>query len=62
MLFSRKTWLYFLKKKSKFFEKLKQFKTLIENQKEKENKSTEDYDNGGDLCGNILSSLVKSAE
>ena len=30
--FSRKTWLYFLKKKSEFFGKFKEFKELVENQ------------------------------
>jgi hypothetical protein len=29
--FSRKTWIYFLRKKSKVFEKFKEFKALVEN-------------------------------
>jgi hypothetical protein len=29
--FSRKTWIYFLRKKSKVFEKFKEFKSLVEN-------------------------------
>ena len=29
--FSRNTWIYFLKKKSKFFDKFKEFKALVEN-------------------------------
>jgi len=29
--FSRKTWLYFLRKKSEVFEKFKEFKSLVEN-------------------------------
>jgi hypothetical protein len=29
--FSRKTWLYFLKKKSEVFKKFKEFKALVEN-------------------------------
>jgi hypothetical protein len=29
--FSRKTWIYFLRKKSKVFEKIKEFKSLVEN-------------------------------
>jgi hypothetical protein len=31
----RNTWIYFLKKKSKVFEKLKNFKALVENQIDK---------------------------
>jgi hypothetical protein len=30
--FSRKTWIYFLRKKSKVFKKFKEFKSLVENQ------------------------------
>ena len=30
--YSRKNWIYFLKAKSKVFEKFQEFKTLIENQ------------------------------
>jgi hypothetical protein len=33
--FSRKTWIYFLRKKSEVFEKFKEFKALVENQIEK---------------------------
>ena len=33
--FSRKTWIYFLRKKSKVFKKLKEFKSLVENQTDK---------------------------
>jgi len=33
--FSRNTWMYFLKKKSKVFDKFKEFKALVENQTEK---------------------------
>jgi hypothetical protein len=29
--FSKKTWIYFLKKKSKVFDKFKEFKYLVEN-------------------------------
>ena len=29
--FSRNTWIYFLKKKSKVFDKFKEFKALVEN-------------------------------
>jgi hypothetical protein len=30
--FSRKTWIYFLRNKSKVFERFKEFKSLVENQ------------------------------
>jgi hypothetical protein len=30
--FSRKTWIYFLRKKSEFFDRFKEFKALVENQ------------------------------
>jgi len=33
--FSRNTWIYFLKKKSKVFDRFKEFKALVENQIEK---------------------------
>jgi hypothetical protein len=33
--FSRKTWIYFLRKKSEVFERFKEFKALVENQTEK---------------------------
>ena len=33
--FSRKTWIYFLRKKTKFFEKFKEFKSLLENHTDK---------------------------
>jgi hypothetical protein len=33
--FSRKTWIYFLRKKSEVFNKFKEFKALVENQTEK---------------------------
>ena len=33
--FSRNTWIYFLKNKSKFFDRFKEFKALVENQTEK---------------------------
>jgi hypothetical protein len=32
--FSRKTWIYFLRKKSEVFDKFKEFKSLVENQKD----------------------------
>jgi hypothetical protein len=33
--FSRNTWIYFLRKKSEVFDKFKEFKALVENQKDK---------------------------
>ena len=47
--FSRNTWIYFLRKKSEFFDKFKEFKALVENQAEKKIKVLR-TDNGGDFC------------
>ena len=43
----RKTWIYFLKTKSEFFEKFKEFKALIENDSERRIKTLR-IDNGGE--------------
>jgi hypothetical protein len=48
--FSRKTWIYFLKKKSKVFEKFKEFKYLVENQADKNIKVLR-TGNGGEFYG-----------
>jgi hypothetical protein len=48
--FSRKTWIYFMRKKSKVFEKFKEFKSLVENQTDKKIKVLR-TDNGGEFCG-----------
>jgi hypothetical protein len=48
--FSRKTWLYFLKKKYEVFEKFKEFKALVENQTKKKIKVLR-IDNGGEFYG-----------
>jgi hypothetical protein len=48
--FSRKTWIYFLRKKSEVFEKFKEFKSLVENQTDKKIKVLR-TDNGGEFCG-----------
>jgi hypothetical protein len=48
--FSRKTWIYFLRKKSKVFEKFKEFKDLVENQINNKIKVLR-IDNGGEFCG-----------
>ena len=47
--FSRNTWIYFLKKKSKVFDRFKEFKALVENQTEKKIKVLR-IDNGGEFC------------
>ena len=47
--FSRNTWSYFLKKKSKVFNKFKEFKTLVENQIGKKIKLLL-IDNGVEFC------------
>jgi hypothetical protein len=49
--FSRNKWIYFLRNKSKVFGKLKEFKSLKENQIEKKIKVSM-IDNGEELCGN----------
>jgi hypothetical protein len=43
--FSRNTWIYFLRKKSKVFDRFKEFKALVENQTVKRN-------NGREFCRN----------
>jgi hypothetical protein len=48
---SRNNWIYFLKKKSKSFDRYKEFKALIENQTEKLIKVLR-KDNGGEFCWN----------
>ena len=47
--FSRNTWIYFLRRKSKVFDKFKEFKALVENQTEKKIKVLR-TDNGGEFC------------
>jgi hypothetical protein len=44
--FSRNTWIYFLRKKFEVFNKLKEFKALVENWTEKKIKVSK-TDNGG---------------
>ena len=48
--FSRKTWIYFPRNKSKVFKRFKEFKALVENQTEKRIKVMR-TDNGGEFCG-----------
>ena len=49
--FSRKTWIYFSRKKYEVFDRFKEFKVLVENQTEKRIKVLRE-DNGGELYGN----------
>ena len=51
--YSRNTWIYFLKKKSKVFGKFKEFKSLIENHLEKIIKTLRSY-NGGEYTSKEL--------
>jgi hypothetical protein len=48
--FLRNTWIYFLRKKYEVFNRVKEFKDLVENQIEKRIKVLR-KDNGGDFCG-----------
>jgi hypothetical protein len=45
--FSRKTWMYFLRKKSEVFERFKELKALVENQIEKRIKELRTNNGGG---------------
>jgi transposase InsO family protein len=56
--FSRNTWIYFLKKKSKVFDRFKEFKALVENQTEKIIKVLS-TDNGREFCGNEFEEFCK---
>ena len=56
--FSRNTWIYFLKKKSKVFDKFKEFKALVENQTEKKIKVLK-TNNGGEFCNKEFEELCK---
>jgi hypothetical protein len=56
--FSRKTWIYFLRKKSEVFDMFKEFKALVENQTEKQIKVLR-TDNGGEFCGNEFEEFCK---
>jgi hypothetical protein len=49
--FSRNTWIYFLRKKYKVFDRFKKFKALVENQTEKIINLSR-IDNGGEFCEN----------
>ena len=56
---SRNTWIYFLKKKSKVFNRFKEFKALVENQTEKKIKVLR-IDNGGEFVARNLKNSVRS--
>ena len=56
--FSRNTSIYLLRKKSKVFDKFKEFKALVENQTEKKIKVLR-TDNGGEFYGNEFKELCK---
>jgi hypothetical protein len=56
--FSRNTWIYFLRKKSKVFDKFKEFKSLVENQTGKKIKVLR-TDNGGEFYGNEFLEFYK---
>eukprot|EP00253_Pinus_taeda_P006863 PITA_06863 len=56
--FSRNTWICFLKKKSKVFDRFKEFKALVENQTEKKIKVLI-TDNGGEFCNKEFEEFCK---
>ena len=59
--FSRKTWIYFLRKKLEVFERFKEFKALVENQIEKRIKMLRN-DNGDELCGKEFDQFCKKCD
>ena len=56
--FSRKTWIYFLRKKFEVFDRFKEFKALVENQTEKIIKVMR-TDNGEEFYGNEFEEFCK---
>jgi hypothetical protein len=56
--FSRKTWIYFLRKKSKVFDRFKEFKALVENQTEKRIKVLR-TNNDREFCENEFEEFCK---
>jgi hypothetical protein len=58
--FSRKTWIYFLKKKDEVFGRFKEFKALVENATEKKIKILRS-DNGGEFISNPFKDLCKES-
>ena len=58
--YSRKTWIYFLKGKYEVFEKLTEFKALVENISKKKIKTLRS-DNGGEFTSNEIKDFYKEA-
>ena len=58
--FSRKTWIYFMKKKDEVFSKFKELKAFIENHIEN-NIKTFQSDNGGEFISNEFKELCKDS-
>jgi hypothetical protein len=56
--FLRNTWIYFLRKKSKVFDRFKEFKTLAENQTEERIKVLR-INNSREFCRNEFEELCK---
>ena len=56
--YSRKTWIYFLKAKSKVFERFREFKTLVENQTGKKIRVLR-TDNEGEYTSNEFMEYVQ---
>ena len=59
--YSKKTWIYFLKKKDEVFERFKEFKALVEKISEKKIKILI-LDNGGEFTSNEFNDFCKEAE
>jgi hypothetical protein len=60
MIFSCKTWIYFLKSKGEVFSKFKEFKTIVENLSEKKIKVFKS-NNGGEFTSNEFKALCGEA-
>ena len=58
--YSRKTWIYFMKNKDEFFNKFKEFKSLIENHTDKKI-NTFRLDNGGEFTSDEFKELCKES-
>ena len=59
--FSRKPWLYFVKKKSKFFSRFREFRDFVENQTKKKIKVIS-MDYGAKFVVKILRNSINSVE
>ena len=57
--FSRKTWIYFRRKKYEVFDRFNEFKALVENQTKKRIKVLR-TDNGREFCGNKFEEFYKN--